>query len=222
MNISKFKTGLKEYLTFTKGEQIGIIALIVLILIIVTVTHFLPYFFCPDSRFDVSSFQKEMEAFERSSIVNDTNPGHRNTVTYTKKHPVSDKVPLLDINSADSSMFEKLPGIGQVLSKRIVKYRNLLGGFYSAEQLQEVYGIKPEVWVKIKKKLTVDASKIIKLNINTAEFRLINSHPYISFEQTKSIFKLRNRGGIMNLQALRNEGIFTDPELDKLSNYLVF
>ena len=47
----------------------------------------------------------------------------------------------IDLNSADSIMLEQLPGIGNKLSKRIVKYRDILGGFYSLEQLHEVYGL---------------------------------------------------------------------------------
>ena len=49
-----------------------------------------------------------------------------------------------EINAADTLNFRTLKGIGEVLSSRIVKYRKLLGGFYSTHQLTEVYGVEPE------------------------------------------------------------------------------
>ena len=45
------------------------------------------------------------------------------------------QVPLLNINLSDSFAFKKLPGIVDKYASRIVRYRNLLGGFYAKEQL---------------------------------------------------------------------------------------
>ncbi len=47
----------------------------------------------------------------------------------------------IDINSATASELETLPGIGPVISARIVEYRDSIGGFTSVEQLVEVSGI---------------------------------------------------------------------------------
>ena len=48
---------------------------------------------------------------------------------------------VVEINTADSAELMRLNGIGASFSRRIVKYRNLLGGFISKEQLLEVYGM---------------------------------------------------------------------------------
>jgi len=56
------------------------------------------------------------------------------------------KIPLLDINTSDSSALVTLPGIGPVLSMRIIRYRNLLGGFWSVNQLKEIYGLPEETF----------------------------------------------------------------------------
>ena len=47
----------------------------------------------------------------------------------------------ISINTVDTAEWKKVPGIGSAYAARIVKYRNLLGGFYEVEQLREVYGI---------------------------------------------------------------------------------
>ena len=54
-------------------------------------------------------------------------------------------LPVLDINHATTSEWERLPGWGEVLSKRTVKFRQALGGFVSIEQLKLVYGLDPDV-----------------------------------------------------------------------------
>ncbi len=86
---------------------------------------------------------------------------------------------LLDINSCDSVALVGLPGIGPVLSARILKYRNLLGGFASVEQLKEVYGLPEETYDIIEGRLFADSSGIRKIKINTAVYRELNRIPYI-------------------------------------------
>ncbi|MEM6765290.1 MAG: helix-hairpin-helix domain-containing protein [Bacteroidota bacterium] len=68
-----------------------------------------------------------------------------------KQHPYSSrkkKIPAvaIDINSADSTSWASLPGIGPVLSQRIIKYRKLTGGFSNKEELRKVYGLSPKVY----------------------------------------------------------------------------
>ncbi|MBN1108862.1 MAG: helix-hairpin-helix domain-containing protein, partial [Bacteroidales bacterium] len=55
-------------------------------------------------------------------------------------------VEVIELNTCDSAMLEALPGLGPVLSARIIKYRKLLGGYVSAEQLREVYGLSEETF----------------------------------------------------------------------------
>ena len=44
----------------------------------------------------------------------------------------------LDLNTADSTELQVLPGVGPVLASRLVRYRLLIGGFYSMDQVGEV------------------------------------------------------------------------------------
>ena len=59
----------------------------------------------------------------------------------------------INLNNADSLTLITLSGIGPVFASRIIKYRNLLGGFYKKEQLLEVYNLKNETYLKVKKQI---------------------------------------------------------------------
>jgi competence protein ComEA len=47
----------------------------------------------------------------------------------------------VDINQADESLLQRLPGIGPAMAKRIVDYRHSEGGFRSVRDLGNVKGI---------------------------------------------------------------------------------
>ena len=126
----------------------------------------------------------------------------------------------VELNSADSLSLIGLNGIGAVYAKRILKYRELLGGFVSVTQLKEVYGFSEEMYQKVSPQVSVDAGKIQKLNLNKDDFKKINKHPYLSYELTKSIFDWRKKTSInsTNLKDLLNDLAL----YQKLLPYLVF
>ncbi len=97
---------------------------------------------------------------------------------YVKKKEAQSKI-IVPINKASAIEFAELNGIGEKLSSNILKYRKMLGGFSNINQLQEVYGIRPETFANIKKQLRCDASGITKININEATYYEMKSHPYL-------------------------------------------
>ena len=112
-----------------------------------------------------------------------------------KKSMSSTKVFVLDMNHADTSEWDLLKGIGPVLSKRIVAYRNKLGGFYSPDQLLEVYGISPILVDDLRPFLIVDAMAIIRHDINKATIRQLREHPYIDFYNAQALVEERKKRG---------------------------
>ena len=52
----------------------------------------------------------------------------------------------IDINTADTTAFIALPGIGSKLANRIIAFRTKLGGFSDVDQIREVYGLKDSVF----------------------------------------------------------------------------
>ncbi|MBK9285351.1 MAG: helix-hairpin-helix domain-containing protein [Sphingobacteriaceae bacterium] len=126
----------------------------------------------------------------------------------------------VELNLADSLALLELNGVGPSYAKRILKYRNLLGGFTSINQLKEVYGFTDELYEKLKPNVTVNASLIKKLDINNASFKEINKHPYISYELTKSIFNRSRKESItptILLELTANQELF-----EKLNPYILY
>lgn len=143
--------------------------------------------------------------------------------TGLRKHfekPIKKSLPIIDINTADSAQWESLSGIGPSIASRIVKYKNLLGGFYSENQLLEVYGINNELYLKIRKYIICSKCSLIKLKINTATYIQLAKHPYIGKDKTKLILKLRKEKEIKELDSLMLTKIFTETEFKKLQPYI--
>jgi competence ComEA-like helix-hairpin-helix protein len=133
---------------------------------------------------------------------------------------VSLKTTNIEINSADSIQLKQLPGIGSVLSKRIVKYRDLLGGFYSVSQLKEVYGISEQTILQIQDKVTIDVSKVKKLDINFADANELSRHPYLKKNLASKIVKFRTKNGsIRDLAILRDSMILNIDEYIRIKPY---
>lgn len=62
---------------------------------------------------------------------------------------------LLNINTADESDLDKLPGIGPSLAKRIVEYRRKNGPFSTVEEIDNVNGIGPRKLEEFKGQVTI-------------------------------------------------------------------
>jgi len=126
----------------------------------------------------------------------------------------------VDVNTADTALLRRVPGIGGKICEAIVTYRKKLGGFYSVEQLRELKMVSPELleWFEVS-----SSPDIQRLNINKASFQALNSHPYISYEQTKALLQyIRLYGKVKDEQALVETGIFTKEEVERLKPYLAF
>jgi len=129
---------------------------------------------------------------------------------------------LIDINSADSTELEILYGIGSVLSKRIIKYRNLLGGFLYKEQLLEVYGFNRDLLTKINENIEVDTSKIKKINICKLKEEQLFRHPYLSKYDAKAIiaFNEFKNGRILKVDELKENKVLSDSIYNKIYKYM--
>lgn len=136
-------------------------------------------------------------------------------------HPVGYAQDDIDINRADSATLEGLPGIGPVLSVRIIKYRYLLGYFYRIDQLNDVYGLDEEVIEMNRHRFTCDSTMVRKININTAAYPDLLRHPYINRSQVEAIITYRRlSGSFTDISELIRNRIFNSDELIWLEPYL--
>lgn len=62
---------------------------------------------------------------------------------------------LIDINTANASQLEELPGVGPAIAQRIIDHREANGPFRSVDDLMEVSGIGPATLEKIRDQATV-------------------------------------------------------------------
>lgn len=155
-------------------------------------------------------------------VIEKNNTVQKIYADYKKQEP---EAPLrLEINLADSISLLRLQGIGPFLTSKILKYRKALGGFYSVNQIAEVYGMKIEVFDSIRGKLFFDVENKIgikKLNLNLATQEQLNAHPYISFKQAQVIVNYRTQhGNYKKIEDLKQTEIFSAAEFEKLSHYL--
>lgn len=139
--------------------------------------------------------------------------------TYRPKKPAT---VVVSINNADTAAWKALPGIGEKLSARIVNFRDKLGGFYSIEQIGETYALPDSTFQKIKPMLQLDEHPLRKLNFNTADYNLINSHPYINSKQARFIVNYRQQHNGINDASilLQTPELFNEEWLNKIRPYL--
>lgn len=129
----------------------------------------------------------------------------------------------VSINTADTTAFIALPGIGNKLANRIISFREQLGGFYSVEQIAEVYGLTDSVFQQIKPYLLCDAASIKKININTAGINELKVHPYIKYQVGNAVIQYRlQHGNFKSDSDLKQIHVITDDLLQKLSPYIKY
>ena len=130
---------------------------------------------------------------------------------------------LIEINTADSAKLTKIRGVGPTFAKRIVDYRQRLGGFRNVEQLKEIYGIDSARYAQIKAGVSLNTTKVTRININEVDFEGLRKFPYLTNKQTNAIIQYRKQhGNYRNIIDMRNIVLLDENILRKIEPYLVF
>ena len=123
-------------------------------------------------------YRPAAEVYARSEAAE---PSARDTLRYPVKLKPTERVAL---NSADTALLKRVPGIGSYYARRIVNYRRQLGGYVSVSQLAEIEGMPAEAMAYF----TVDASHIQRLRINEltlAQLRLLHVFPEAALDRLR-------------------------------------
>lgn len=221
----------KDYFYFSNGERRAIITLLILIVIvggayIYTQIH-KPSDFIAEQDFRQAEFdeflanikEKEKEVKKENSNK-DTNKEYHYT-PYIKQ-PKLKEGETIELNTADTTALKMIPGIGTGYANRIVKYRNLLGGFTSINQLKEVWGMDDYLYEKITPYIVLQ-NRHKKINVNNTGFEELKKHPYINYKQAKIIVDIRERkGNIESIDRLALLEEFSEKDIKRLTPYLSF
>ena len=157
------------------------------------------------------------DTVRRKWYVWDTVEVEVKSVSYaTKARPISP----LDLNASDSSDLVKLPGIGPSTARKIIRYRERLGGYSDILQLTEIEGLPDSL---MKWFIITDTVPLGKIAVNAATLAELRRHPYIDFYQARAIVEYRQeRGKIKGPEQLSFMEEFTAQDLDRLLPYLDF
>lgn len=141
---------------------------------------------------------------------------------FTDRTKTREKPPKFNLNEADTLQLEKIYGIGPTLARRIVRYRERLGGFISQEQLLEVYGLDTVVVEKIQAASYLpDPPAVKKINLNTADEQRMAAHPYFGRKIARGIVTYRfQHGNFKSVDDLGKIPLIDKNNLGKLFPYV--
>ena len=141
-----------------------------------------------------------------------TNPKSRNHFSKTYQSTSKNNNEKIDLSSATAIQLQKIYGIGEKLSERIIKYRTRNNGFVAIVELNEIYGLSPEVIVRLKERCIIKTPKKVKtFNINTATREELVTIKYIDYEIAHNIIEER----------ILREGFKSIDELTKVKDFPV-
>ena len=215
------KARLQDHFGFSKAETNGTLVLLLLCCLCLVVPWGLKWYY---STQPVASHDQDIALLEQALKILEAQK--QTLKTSHKKHANNSKRPQqplpFDINTADKAQISTIKGIGAVLSARIVKFRDKLGGFVRSAQYEEVYGLRPEVISRLKKHTYISPNFCPqRLNINTADTRALAAHPYLTYQQAKSIVCYREQHGpFPRITALEALILMDKATLEKVGPYL--
>lgn len=152
----------------------------------------------------------------KSSYDSSRSGSSKNTANNDQKAP-------LELNAADSIHLVNINGVGPYLAHKIIRYRELLGGFYKLDQLYEIYGMNQDQVDRIIGRFTLDTTRIVKLNINQLDYYQLRKHPYLTSREASLIVKYRKQHGpYTNSDDLSNLVLLDQESIRKLNPYLTY
>jgi DNA uptake protein ComE-like DNA-binding protein len=208
----------KTWLGYTRRERRSSLLLLIIIIAVAAARYLFP-----ESKSEIKVIPLNYSVSGIDTVhplyVDSNSPANMKQVTVVNKPKIS----IIDLNKCDSASLVALPGIGPVLSARIIKYRKLLGGFVSVNQLREVYGLSPETFDLISGMVKADSSAVNKIKINSADYKQLLRMPYIEKSDVAALLKYREeKGNIEGMNELIENELIAAEKAEKILPYLEF
>lgn len=215
-----------DFFAFTRSERRGIIVLLGIFVFFVIGIQVIPYCYPNPSKIKLLDDSQDPFSSHKASEYTPRNahPHKRPADTATPKsyRPFREKKAFtVQANICDTLDLQEIRGIGSVFSKRIIKYRDLLGGFVRKEQLLEVWGIDSAKYVQIEKAFIIDQQHVRKINLNTATINDLKNHPYLDYYQAKAIVQTRDKQGLYkDISDILKIALVDSETFDLIKDYL--
>jgi competence protein ComEA len=216
---------IRNWFGFTRRERRSSFILLVIIVLILGLREAVPQNnIVVEDITDSLSFNIVVRDTVKDKVRSESTTVKKNGPAFKKSdYKFNQKRPLINLNSCDTSQLISLPGIGPVLSIRIIKFRNLLGGFAKVDQLQEVYGLSAETFDLIKGRVYADSSEVVRININVAAYKDLSKLPYFENYEVTAILKYRELNGrIGGMNDLIKNKLIPPEKALKIRPYLNF
>lgn len=145
------------------------------------------------------------------------------SVSYGQAEYGARKQVVVELNGADSLTLQLVNGIGPTFARRIVRWRDRLGGFVDKRQLMEVKGMTEEHYNQIAPQVSVMAEGIRRLPINSITLKELNRHPYIDPYQARDVIAFREKGHrYESVESLLLVATMDEETVKRLAPYLDF
>jgi competence protein ComEA len=217
----------KTYIGFSRKESRGFILLIPFLIFLSVSPLIIRKIRNRNADLIFDTYVRELDSLQRAGFTLVSSPLPTFNLLDTLKKPfypkISERINRIFFSESDSVTLQIVPGIGASSAGRIIKYRERLGGFHSPEQLNEIFGLTPEVIAKIWEYFEFDSKVYRKINLNHLELDQLSKHPYISYQEAKVLLAYRKQHGrFTSEEDLMKIKIFRKEWVDKLTPYLSF
>ena len=143
-------------------------------------------------------------------------PATRDTLRHSVKLRQGEHIAL---NLSDTTLLQRVPGIGSAYARAVVNYRNRLGGFHDVSQLLEI-SVFPESALPY---FQGSDEGVKKLKVNKLTLSQLRQHPYINFYMARAICDFRRLNGpLTSLSQLRNNRDFPPEVIRRLEPYIEY
>ena len=171
-----------------------------------------------DGRADEGNEGKQSQNGSTATLRDGRTPNeyHRDTLRYPIKLKPGEQIAL---NTSDTTQLKKVPGIGSFYARKIVRYRERLGGYYDVSQLMEIEGFPENALAYFR----ISRNDIQRMNVNKLSAAQLRSHPYINYMMAKAILDYRRlKGPLQSMQDLRLLPDFTPENIRRIEPYIEF
>lgn len=127
---------------------------------------------------------------------------------------------IIELNGATMDNLMEINGIGPATAKGIIKYKEILGGYFSIEQLMEVYQIDSNRYSQIYNHFTINTDSLVRISIDSADYYELKRHPYINKSLAYEIVQYRTmKGNYKSIDELKKVKGMSDSLYQKIYPY---